>query len=115
LAGNLFFLKGWTITLITALFALSSKDPASNEALVAYLLVIVFWVLDAYFLSQERQFRALYDDVAQRDEISIDFSMKTGKYRNIGKNNLPHAMFSGTILWFYGSLFAILIIIKATN
>ena len=60
MAGNLFFIRGWVITLITGLFVLFTKDTNQNYILIAYFLIIIFWVLDGYFLSQERLFRALY-------------------------------------------------------
>jgi hypothetical protein len=63
MAGNLFFLRCWTITLITGLFALSAKEISQNYILIAYFLILIFWILDGYFLSQERLFRALYNHV----------------------------------------------------
>ena len=81
MSGNLFFLRGWTITLITGLFALSaSKGTYDGYILLAYFLLLIFWVLDGYFLSQERKFRCLYDEVRKLDEEKIDFSMNTRKY-----------------------------------
>jgi len=52
MAGNLFFLRGWTITLIGALLALFSKGNNSNY-IIYFLIVLtlVFWILDGYFLS----------------------------------------------------------------
>jgi hypothetical protein len=35
MASNLFLLKGWTITLIAALFALAAKDSKPGYALLA--------------------------------------------------------------------------------
>ncbi|HOF99438.1 MAG TPA: hypothetical protein PLD44_08685, partial [Paludibacteraceae bacterium] len=61
MAGNLFFLRGWTITLITGLFALSTKETNQDYILIAYFLILIFWILDGYFLSQERLFRDLYN------------------------------------------------------
>lgn len=68
MAGNLFYLRGWTITLMTGLFALSAKETSQNYILIAYFLVLIFWILDGYFLSQERLFRTLYDYVRNLDE-----------------------------------------------
>src|ERR1035441_11013716 len=87
MASNLFYLKGWTITLIAALFALAAKDANPKYIFVAYFPVIIFWVLDGYFLSQERRFRALYDDVRMLDEKDINFSMDTRKYRRNKRNS----------------------------
>ncbi len=104
MAGNLFFLRGWTITLITGLFALSAKDTSSNYVLIAYFLVLIFWVLDGYFLSQERLFRALYNHVRTLDEKDIDFSMNTNEFKKDKNNSWLQSVFSLTLVVFYLSL-----------
>src|SRR3989338_3573395 len=89
MSGNLFFLRGWTITLITGLFALSAtKGTYDGYILLAYFLLFIFWILDGYFLSQERKFRCLYDDVRKLDEEKIHFSMDTKKYKDVWRNIL---------------------------
>ena len=109
MAGHLFLLKGWTITLIAALFALSAKDANKAYVLIAYFPAVVFWVLDGYFLSQERRFRALYDHVRTLDESKIDFSMNTAPYQDDWRNTWAGAMFSLTLLTYYGSLVALML------
>lgn len=111
MAGNSFFLKGWAITLIAALFALSTKDTNPKYIFIAYFPVIIFWVLDGYFLSQERLFRDLYDDVRKLDEKDIDFSMDTRKYKKNERNSWLCSMFSETLLWFYLSLIVVMLAI----
>ena len=106
MAGNLFFLRGWTITLITALLALFIKGTNSDYVSIIYFLIIIFWILDGYFLAQERLFRALYDHVRTLDEKDIDFSMDTSEYKKDKKNRWLNAMFSRTLLVFYLSLVA---------
>lgn len=102
MAGNLFFLRGWTVTLIGALLALFSKGNNSNY-IVYFLIVLtlVFWVLDGYFLSQERLFRDLYNYVRKLKEEEIDFSMDISEYKKYKKNTLIFVMFSPTLLVFY--------------
>lgn len=100
MAANSFLLKGWSVTLVAALFALAAKDANSKYFIVAYLPVAVFWVLDAYFLMQERRFRALYDDVRTRQHDVIDFSMDTSRFK-IGRNTWPGSFLSPTLLIFY--------------
>lgn len=111
MAGNLFFLKGWVITLITALFALAANTPDHGWIFIAYLMVIMFWILDGYFLSQERLFRDLYNHVRKLDEKNIDFSMNTNEYKKVDRNKWINAMFSPTLLWFYGILVGIMVLI----
>ena len=49
MASNLFLLKGWTIALIAALFALAAKDTNRLYFLIAYFPALMFWMLDGYF------------------------------------------------------------------
>lgn len=102
MAGNLFFLRGWTITLIAALLALFIKDTNSgyfNYFILAF--IFIFWILDSYFLSQERLFKDLYNYVRKLKEEEIDFSMDTSEYKKYKKNTFVYAMFSPTLLIFY--------------
>ena len=109
MAGNCFLLKGWAITLVAALFALSAKDANCNYFLIAYFPVIIFWILNGYFLSQERLFRALYDHVRKLDESKIDFSMNTSNFET-SKNNWLCSIFSKTLLIFYLTLVGVMLI-----
>ena len=111
MAGNLFFLKGWAITLIAALFALAARDTNPKYIIIAYFPVFVFWILDGFYLRQERLYRDLYDDVRRRDEGEIDFSMDTRKYNSNERNGWLCSMFSATLLWFYVPLIIIMILI----
>ncbi len=111
MAGNLFFLKGWAITLLAALFALSTRDTNSDYMVIAYFLLIIFWILDGYFLSQERLFRALYDHVRELNEKEINFSMDIKEYKKDKKNSWLYSMFSSTLLFFYAPLVIIIVLI----
>ena len=82
MARNSFQIKGWSVTLVTALFALAAMDDINeNFVYVSYFPAIMFWILDAYFLRQERLFRKLYDNVRTRDESQINFSMSTSAFQ----------------------------------
>lgn len=109
MANNLFLLKGWSITLIAALFALFVKDANKNSILIIYFPVIIFWILDGYFLSQERLFRDLYDHVRKLPEKKIDFSMDTSRFQKDNGSGWLSCMFSCTALFFYIPLVLILL------
>jgi len=109
MAGNCFLLKGWAITLVAALFALSAKDTNYNYFLIAYFPVIIFWILNGYFLSQERLFRDLYDYVRKLDEAKIDFSMDTNNFKTY-KNGWLFSIFSKTLSIFYLTLVGVMLI-----
>ena len=107
MASNLFLLKGWTVTLIAAMFALAAKESRDLYFLLAYFPTVMFWLLDGYFLSQERRFRALYDHVRKLEETEIDFSMDTQPFKESPtKNKWSHALLSPTLLIYYGVLLA---------
>jgi hypothetical protein len=107
MASNSFMVKGWCITLVSALLALSAKD-ARFMVFVAYLPVLMFWWLDAFFLRQERLFRQLYDHVRLSKEEESNFSMKTLSQKTETKSKVDSQFkvaFSKTLFWFYGWLF----------
>ncbi len=114
MSSNSFLLKGWSISLITAVVGIavttnSEKDRASL-LLVATVLVLVFWLLDAYYLHQERCYRVLYAKVQEKNESEIDYSLNaTGN--NTGYNTWPSAMISHVFLMFYAPVFLILIFV----
>lgn len=94
------------------MFALSAKDTRPVYALIAYIPAFMFWLLDAYFLSQERRFRSLYDAVRKREENEIDFSMDTEPYKNEPeRNRFWHAFWSLTLRLYYGALIATMAIV----
>lgn len=102
MASNSFALKGWTVTLIAGIFVLASKDSDKAYFLIAYIPIMVFWGLDAYYLLQERLFRALYDKIRALDEEEIDFNMDTSLSEfHTGKNKYSKCLTSKTILGFY--------------
>jgi hypothetical protein len=110
MAGNSFLLKGWSVTLVAALFALAAKESNPIFLPVAYYPVLVFWILDGYFLSQERMFRDLYDKVRTTPGSDTDFSMDASGFDK-GRNTWSNSTLSTTLLLFYGTMFAAMIIV----
>ena len=102
MAGNSFLLKGWAVTLIAGIFALSSNDADKLYFLVAYIPILVFWWLDSYYLCQERKYRKLYDYVRIQDNAQVDFSMNAS-VNDVQDEKLTYlnCVFSVTELWFY--------------
>ena len=70
----------------------------------------LFWFLDGYYLSLERQYRELYNVVRKKDEADIDFDLNARKY-NKGKNSWLPCTFSVTLSVFYGTLIIITLLI----
>jgi hypothetical protein len=94
-------LKTWTVTLLAGIFALSAKDADRRFLIVALAPALGFWALDAYYLTQERRYRRLYDAVRLQEQVD-PFSMATFQYASA----LPYAaaLVSTTLLMFYGAI-----------
>lgn len=75
MASNSFLLKGWTISIIVVVLALSARNV--NPFILCVVLLIPlfsFWYLDAFFLYTERLYRKMYEWVIyERPKGNIDF------------------------------------------
>lgn len=107
---NSFMIKGWAITLVSALFALATKDANKMYVLITYVPIPLFWILDGFYLGKERQFRELYKKVAGMKEQDIDFLMNIKEYDK-DKNTWLSSIFSSTLIPFYGALIAVTVIV----
>ncbi len=113
MGSNSFAAKGWSITLTAAIFALASAKDADKTLLwIPYVPVIVFWLLDAFFLRQEHFYRRLYERVRAKDETQIDFSMDARGFA--GKvGGLIGIAGSKTLGWFHGSILLIIAVVHS--
>lgn len=79
LSNTSFILKGWAVSLVAGLMVLAANGTNQGYVLIAYIPIVVFWLLDAYFLMMERQYRKLFEknsDLAQELE---HFTLKRDK------------------------------------
>ena len=118
---NSFQMKGWALTLVTALlalFAASVGDNGTGNTLficIGILPTIIFWFLDAYYLQQERKFRGIYEDVVGLTDaskrINVEpFEMPLEKYKK-GKYCICRTAFSETVWPLYLPIIAVLVIL----
>jgi hypothetical protein len=110
LSQNSFLLKGWSIVLISALFALAASNRRMYFIYLTYFPLIAFWILDGYFLWQERLARALYDHVRKKSEEDIDFSMDVSTVKNQVRP-WSDVILSMTLLLFHGTLLISIIVV----
>lgn len=108
--SNSFLIKGWTVTLVSALFALAAKDSNTNYVLVSYISIPIFWILDGFYISQERQYRDLYKEVTLKDDSQINFNMDASKF-NKGDRTWVNGVLSKTLIPFYGLFILITLIV----
>lgn len=105
---NSFLLKGWSVTLVAAMFALAVKDADKRFMLISYFPIFVFWALDGFFLHQEKLFRKLYEKVAAGQVPSDVFTLNT----SIVRSDVPSMLrvtFSKTLLPFHGAILLIVL------
>ena len=101
MAGNSFLLKGWAVTLVGALFALTFKEVDPLYLLISLIVLALFWRLDSYYLSRERLFIKLYERVST-SKGDTDFSMDTKPFEK--DITVGGCAFSETMRLFYGGL-----------
>jgi len=115
MAKNCFQLKGWAMTLVAAVSALSSKDADKKFIIISFVPIIVFWILDSFYLQQERRYKALYREVTEKKEDEIDFNLNTRKalYKDDEAKRICfcRCLFSITELMFYGALAIAMIVL----
>ena len=101
LGTNSFLVKSWSVTLISALFVLAAAQTDVAFVYVTCFPAFAFWLLDAYFLRQEKLFRGLHDHVRRLAEI--DFSMDTSQTKDkVGA--VVIVAFSRTLILFHGTI-----------
>jgi len=110
MAQNSFLLKGWSVIIISALFAIAAKDSVKEFVYLGYFPAIIFWILDGYFLWQERLFRKLYDKTRLLNNENIDFSMSTKEF--FPELSWSKSIFSKTLILFHLMVLFVLIIVS---
>lgn len=110
LSTNSFLLKGWSVILVSALFALSASKSNVVFVYLAYIPAFAFWGLDGYFLALERDYRALYETVRVKHPEDIDFCMDSRIPRG-GFRRWVNAFASKTLIIFHGSLISAIVVV----
>ena len=105
-AGNSSLIRGWALTLATALFGFSAHSPGSGIAAIALIPTVAFYVLDAYYLRQERLFRCLYTAVIAPGSRVPALSMDVSPYRDAAEVQWRAVLRSRPLLVLYGFILA---------
>lgn len=109
MASNSFLMKGWAITLVSVTLLLKGEN---YQVYIAFIPLITFWYLDAYFLRLERAYRKLYSWVIKNrlktDELLFDMNAN-GRFGSEVQSRW-RIMRSETLGIFYGSILVLIII-----
>lgn len=113
LSSNTFLFKGWSITIIVAVF--TTTLTTGNYVLLWLCLgaILIFWCIDAYYLMLERAYRKLYDKIAETDVEKIDYKMGVKDY--IGFSNWLKVFTRPILLMFYGVISLIVVCLLICN
>ena len=79
LSNTSFILKGWAVSLVAGLMALAASGTNHGYVLVAYIPTVVFWLLDAYFMMMERQYRQFFEENMDLSREVKCFTLKREK------------------------------------
>lgn len=112
MASTSFLIKGWTITLVVGILLLNNwnsnetqtMESVKMQILIAFVPIGLFWILDSYFLRQERLYRKLYDWVIENRPEKDDhlLSLNTDRFKKqVPIQSIP---FSSTFRLFYGGI-----------
>ena len=109
---NSFQIKAMCVAIISAIFAVYATN--GNKAIFYVSLVVLglCWVFDAYYLCQEKKFRALYDEVRKEDSKVQMFDLSAFKNYHKDCCDCFKAWFSKTILYFYALLGVCIFVLK---
>lgn len=108
MGSNSFFIKGWALTaiggLITLFFTHASYSWSRYLIILALIICVMFWILDAFYLQKERKFRVLFNIVRTINEEKIDFCMSTNlkQIRDNKKAKFYSCFFSSMLFVTYG-------------
>jgi hypothetical protein len=85
LAGNSAALKGFAVTIVTALLGISINTHRASYAWLGAYPVAVLGLLDAYYLALERNYRDLYTTATGQSESVWDLAAKKASLADVAK------------------------------
>jgi len=111
MASNSFLLKGWAVTIVVGLLAFANlKEMDSKFIILALVPTIFFWILDSYFLQQEKMYIKLYEAATKLNKLEdINFSLKADIYKK-DVPDLWKLMFSNTLFFFYVPILVVIVL-----
>jgi hypothetical protein len=66
MATNSASCKTWCVTLVSAIVVIIADKAKPNYIWISIVPIALFFLLDAYYLSLERQFRTVYNDFIRK-------------------------------------------------
>lgn len=115
MANNSFLLKGWLVSIITVIIALTPDNL--NKIIIFFTIIMVtisFWYLDAFFLRTEKLYRKMYEWVLKKRLQGIkelQYNLNPHRFDTEVEHVLI-IMFSKTLIFFYGIIFLLILVVS---
>ena len=101
-------IKGFAATIVAGISTLTYCEINSTILALSFLPVLLFALLDIYYLKLEKKYRFLYNKV-RTDEHPVDFSMELTKDNKSAESRIVDCIKSPSIWLFYPAMIGILI------
>lgn len=116
MATNSASCKAWCVSLVSAILVVIADKNKPNYAWITLIPIVLFFLLDSYYLGQERSFREIYNSFVKdlhSGEIATDklFVLKPPKGMNV-VNLLFSSSLSFSVYPFYLTLVLTVIIAR---
>lgn len=79
MSSNSFKLKGWAITVLSALYAYYMTHSTCSILFIILIVILLFGILDTYYLYLEKGFIDLYNEVRLDQDDNTDFRIEPRK------------------------------------
>jgi len=117
MASNSAACKTWCITLVSAIVVIVADKGKPGYVWISVLPVVLFLVLDSYYLALERQFRDVYNDFIKKlhggnatVEDVFYVCPKSGMFAT--SSGILRSLMSMSVWPFYGLLLAMLLMVR---
>ena len=113
MAENSRHCKVWCVTLVAATLVLVARTGEPQHALIAIVPIVLFLVLDAYYLALERGFRESYNSFVSGlagNETTVADLYKVGPKGSIPRHFVSTLLGSFAILPLYALLAATVVV-----
>ena len=114
LANNSFSLKLKSFIFVAVILGFTTKNGDPDYMWLTAIPTLAFWGLDEFYLKQEKLFRTLYDNVRQKDNEDIDFSMDVSTIKSKRRSWIS-ICFSWTILGFHLPILLVILLVVLTK
>lgn len=115
LNNNSFHIKAIMITIAGAFLAIYGSTSKEIFIVVPCPLIFIFWLLDSYYLQQEKKFRGIYNDICdlvpkKKKKTTKLFEINPKIYKG-WKYSFFKSMFSSSLVLLYLALILLLLLI----